>query len=47
MLTNCQKKEILIKTQEWEDQKGSPFLEATFSWLLFSLIDVWGHPEHS
>lgn len=47
MLTNFQKKEILIKTQEWEDQKGSSFLETTLSRLLFSLIDVWEHPEHS
>lgn len=47
MLTNFQKKEILIKTQEWEDQKGSFFLETTLSRLLFSFIDVWEHPEHS
>ena len=47
MLTNSQKKEILIKTQEWEDQKGSSFLETTLSRLLFLFIDVWEHPEHS
>lgn len=47
-LIDSQKKEAMIKSQQWEDQKGGFFvLEATLIGLLFSFINKWKYLEQS